>query len=329
MRLLVLGGTRFVGWAVVEQALADGHDVTVVNRGQTGATPAAARLVTADRRTPGSLRAVAGDGFDIAVDAWSEEPRVVADAADTLAGSVGHYVYVSTRSVYADPLSVGADEAAPVVEADPDAGPVNYPVDKRGAELAVLRAFGPDRSVFLRAGLILGPHEDIGRLPWWLRRIERGGRVLAPGPPDLPLQYVDARDLADFALRCGALRISGAINTTGPPGVATMRSLLEACRATADPAAELVWTDPAVIATAGIHEWTELPIWIPPDSENIAMHSGDVSRAIAAGLQSRPIADTVQATWEWMTSDGEPPPRPDRPIGLDPGKESAALAQLA
>ncbi|MBF8189700.1 reductase, partial [Nonomuraea sp. K274] len=211
MRLLVLGGTEFVGRAFVEEALGLGWDVTVYNRG-THEPPPGVTALRGDRSAPGGLAALERGEWDVVVDTWSWAAKAVTDAAALLAGRAGHYVYVSSRSVYADPLPFGADESAPVVAAsadDEDDG--DYARNKAGAELGAVAAFG-DRALLARAGLILGPYENIGRLPWWLSRIARGGPVLAPAPRDLGLQYVDARDLAGWCLRAAGAGVGGAFN---------------------------------------------------------------------------------------------------------------------
>src|SRR5712691_4603247 len=229
MRLLVLGGTHHVGRAVVEAALARGDDVTTVNRGVSGKDVPGARARRADRTDQAELRAaLAGDTWDAVIDTWSRAPRVVSDAASLLSGKARHYGYVSSRSVYSWPIPSGADESAPVVDGDAASEEFDdYAAAKRGGELAVLEHFtGP--SVLARAGLILGPYELVGRMPWWLRRIERGGDVLAPGPRDMPIQYIDCRDLAAWLLHAADERISGAFNAVSRPGHATMESLLGA-----------------------------------------------------------------------------------------------------
>jgi nucleoside-diphosphate-sugar epimerase len=331
MRLLVLGGTHHVGRAVVEAALARGDEVTTLTRGVSGPPAAGARALHADRTNPGELRAaLGGAAWDAVIDTWSGAPCVVRDAARLLANRVGHYCYVSSRSVYRWPIPPGADESAPVVEADPaSAAGDDYAAAKRGGELAAVEAFG-DRALLARAGLILGPYEIEGRMPWWLRRIERGGDVLAPGPPDLPLQYIDCRDLAAWLLHAADSRIGGVFNTVSRPGQATMRSLLEAAKVAAGSSAQLVWVPPEVIESAGVEPWTELPVWVPPDSELIGLHTGNVSAAYAAGLSCRPVEDTVADTWEWLQTEGDPPPRPGRPAhGVDPGRERVVLALAA
>jgi nucleoside-diphosphate-sugar epimerase len=330
LRLLVLGGTHHVGRAVVECALARGDEVTTLNRGRTGHAVPGARALVADRRDPAAVRGVLDDEtFDAAVDTWSQEPRVVRDTVALLADRVGHYGYVSSRSVFTWPIEPGLDESAPVVDGDAGSGDAHdYAAAKRGGELAVLEAFG-GRAVVARAGLILGPYEDVGRLPWWLRRLERGGPVLAPGPPERPLQLVDGRDLAAWLLHAADTGVTGAFNTVSPPGHTTTGELLTAGVEVTGSGAQLVWVDPGVILAAGIAPWSELPIWVPPYGELAGLHGGDVGRAVAAGLACRPVRETVADTWAWMQAEGEPPPRTDRPpVGLDPAKERAVLDSL-
>jgi 2'-hydroxyisoflavone reductase len=331
MKLLVLGGTHHVGRAVVEAALVRGDEVTTLNRGETGADVPGVDVRRADRTDAAQLRSALGDdSWDAVIDTWSRAPRVVADSAALLSGRAGHYGYVSTRSVYEWPVPPGADENAPVVEADPASEEfADYAAAKRGGELAVLVNYhGP--SVLARAGLILGPYELVGRMPWWLRRIERGGDVLAPGPRDMPIQYIDCRDLASWMLHAADEHISGAFNAVSKPGHATMGSLLEAAVAATGSDANLVWVDPEVIEEAGIEPWIELPVWIPPYGEGASMHDGDVSAIYAAGLVCRPVEETVADTWRWLQDEGDPPVPEGRPQhGLDPERERAVLASLA
>jgi nucleoside-diphosphate-sugar epimerase len=330
MRLLVLGGTQFVGRAVVAAALERGDTVAAVTRGVHGEPARGAEAIRADRTSGGALAAALGNrSWDAVIDTWPGAPRVVAESARLLAGRAGHYGYVSSRSVYRWPVPAGLDETAPVVAADPGgATAADYAAAKRGGEIAACQAFG-DHALLARAGLILGPHENVGRLPWWLRRIERGGRVLAPGPPARPLQLIDARDLAAWMLDCAEKGRGGAFNAVSPPGHATMASLLMAARRVTGSDAQLVWVPPEAIAAAGIEAWTELPIWLPPAGEAAGLHAGDVSRALAAGLRCRPVDETVADTWRWLQADGDPTPPPGRPApGLDPVKEEQVLAAL-
>ena len=321
-----------MGRAVVEVALARGDQVTTLTRGVSGPSAAGAQERHADRTDPAQLRAALGDdSWDAVIDTWSGAPRVVLDSARLLNGRAGHYGYVSSRSVHQWPLPPGVDETAPLVDGDPasDDG-TDYSAAKRGGELAVIEAFG-DRALLARAGLILGPYEIVGRMPWWLRRIERGGDVLAPGPADLPLQYIDCRDLAAWMLTAADRGLGGAFSTVSQPGQATMSSLLEAAVAAVGSDARLVWAPPEVITAAGIEGWTDLPVWVPPDGEAAGLHTGDVSKAYAAGLTCRPVEETVADTWAWLQAEGDPPePRPGRPRhGLDPDREREVLAGLA
>ncbi|GAA1963056.1 NAD-dependent epimerase/dehydratase family protein [Amycolatopsis minnesotensis] len=325
MKLLILGGTEFVGRAITEAALRRGWPVTVFHRGRHAPLPGV-EVRHGDRTAPGGLSALAGGEWDAVVDTWSAAPRVVRDAARALAGRAGHYLYVSTRSVYADPVAPGATEEAPLVEGSPDGEQTEYAQDKRGAELAVEAAFAGS-ALFARAGLILGPHENVGRLPWWLNRIARGGDVLAPGPRDLPLQYIDVRDLATWVLDAASARLGGAYNLVSPSGHATMGSLLDACARVTGSAANLRWLDPGEILAAGIEPWTELPIWLPPGEDHDMMHRADVTKALNTGLRCRPVGETVADTWHWLRSVGEAPLRADRPRpGLTPEAEAKALA---
>ncbi|MEV0386179.1 NAD-dependent epimerase/dehydratase family protein [Nonomuraea sp. NPDC050643] len=324
MKVLVLGGTEFVGRAVVEEALALGWAVTTFNRGNHG--PAAGvTALRGDRSAPGGLAALESGEWDVVVDTWSWAPSAVRDTASLLAGRAGHYVYVSSRSVYADPVPFGADESAPVVAASADDGDGDYARNKAGAELGAVAAFG-ERALLARAGLILGPYENIGRLPWWLTRVARGGPVVAPAPGDTGLQYIDARDLAVWCLEAGARGVGGAFNVVSPPGFTTMRELLETCVKVTGSDADLRWTGADRLLAAGVRPWLDLPIWLTGEDHDF-MHGAEVSKAVAAGLRFRPMAETVADTWRWLRSiGGTAPMRPDRPaVGLDPALEASLL----
>lgn len=327
MRILVLGGTTFVGHAVVDHALARGDSVTMLNRGHAAPRPGV-RHLRADREAAGDLvRALADAGeFDLAVDTWSGAPRVVAEACAALADRVGRYAYVSSRSVYTWPIALGADESAPVVAADPDAEATEYSADKAGGELAVLRSFG-DRSLIARPGLILGPRENIGRLPYWLDRTHRYDPVLAPGRPDRPLQYVDARDLAGWLVDRAADGLTGCFDTVSARGHATTGSLLAACGAATGSNSELVWLEEAWLTDRDITGWVDLPVWAPLASEIDGLHGGNTAAAAAAGLRCRPIEATVADTWTWLRESGldQTPPRNDTYLSRE--RELALLAE--
>lgn len=325
MKLLMLGGTEFVGRAITEDALERGWEVTVFHRGHH-APPPGATAVHGDRTAPGGLDGLAAGEWDLVVDTWGGAPTAVRDSAALLRERVGRYSYVSSRSVYAYPAPAGLDETGPLVGGSPDAAATAYPEDKRGAELAVLDAFG-DRALLVRAGLILGPYENVGRLPWWLNRAARGGPVLAPGPRELPIQYIDVRDLARWTLDASVAGRSGAYNLVSPVGHATMGSLLDACAAATGGRADLRWTDPDRIQEAGVQPWTDLPVWAPAGEGHDFMHGGSVAKALAAGLVCRPVEETVADTWAWLRDiGGIPPQRSDRPApGIDADREAALL----
>ncbi|MEV6302104.1 NAD-dependent epimerase/dehydratase family protein [Actinoplanes sp. NPDC051861] len=321
MRILVLGGSGFVGRAVAEAGTARGDTVTVLNRGRRDPVPGVHTLL-GDRGEPGGLAALAGGTWDVVVDTWSAGGDAVRATARLLSGRAGHYVYVSSRSVYRYGGAAPLTEDAPLA----DAADPGYAGDKLRGELAAAEFTGP--VLLARAGLILGPHEDVGRLPWWLRRLQRGGPVLAPGPRDLPLQYVDARDLAAFVLHAASAGRHGAFNVVSEPGHTTMGELLSVAAEVTGGRAQLRWTDPSVILAAGIEPWTQLPIWLPPGADHDFMHRGDVSRALGAGLRCRPVRETVADTWAWLSSlPGRAPQRTDRPVvGLDPALEEKVLS---
>ncbi len=326
----MLGGTHHVGRSVVEVALAAGHSVTTINRGVSGPPAQGCEARYADRLDQESMRGAIGSGeWDAVIDTWSGSPRAVGVAARLLADRAAHYGYVSSRSVYRWPIPPGADETAAVVDGDPDSTErSDYSLAKRGGEIAALNVFG-DRTLVARAGLILGPYERMGRLPWWLRRLERGGPVLAPGPPDRPLQYVDGRDLAAWMLSQAAQGRGGTFNTVSRPGHTSIGELLERANDVVGSSGQLVWATPEEIEGAGVAPWTELPIWLPPDGEDAALHDGDVTAALQAGLTCRPISETVTATWDWLQREGDPPSLAAGSVGLSPDKERRALAGLA
>ncbi len=326
--LLVLGGTRFVGRALLDAALARGWDVTALHRGRTGTPPPGVRVLHADRTDARAFAAaVAGRRWDAVVDTWAGAPRVATAAARVLAGSAGGYAYVSSASVYV--WGEHVDESSPLVDGDPAAGDeVDYAAAKRGAELGVL-ASSPG-ALLARAGLVLGPREDIGRLPWWLRRTAAGGRVVAPGHPGRPLQFVDARDLAAFVLDRLAAGAGGAVDVASRSGHTTTAGLLRSCVEVTGSDAELVWVDEQRLAAAGAQPWTHLPCWVPTGGEFAGFLEADTSRAAAAGLRCRPVEETVADTWEWLQRAGFPAQRPDRPVhGLPPELEEELLRVAA
>jgi nucleoside-diphosphate-sugar epimerase len=333
MRLLLLGGTWFLGRAMIDVAGARGWQVTIFNRGRSGPDPVGVEVVHGDRASHDDLADLAGRGeWDAVVDTSGRVPCQVLGSARALAGRVGRYVFVSTVSVYrgwpVEPLTEGSPLLDAPADAGPDFGaddprgyPTRYGFQKSGCERAVREVFG-DRASVLRPGVILGPHEYVGRLPWWLQRISRGGQVLVPGSPSQGIQPVDVRDVAAFALCCAEDDAGATYNVTAPPGLATFESLVEACAAVTGAQAELVWLPDEELLRAGVRPWTELPLWqVYPGTWQV-----DASAARAAGLTCRPLADTVRDTWAWLRSGGSLVAHERRAeIGIDPVKESALL----
>jgi 2'-hydroxyisoflavone reductase len=328
MRLLVMGGTHHVGRGLVEAALERGDEVTTLNRG-THRPQRGVDARFADRRDTSALAdALGNDVWDAVVDSWSHEPAAVLEAAEQLSGRAEHYTYLSSRSVYAWPIPSGADESVPLVDGDAESQDADdYAAAKRGGEMAVKRSFGGP-VLLARAGLILGPYEVVGRLPWWLRRIAAGGAVPAPGPPDRPLQYVDGRDLAEWVLASAQRRRAGAFNAVSRPGHTTIGELLDACVEVTGADADLVWRTPEQVEAAGVSGWTDLPIWAPPTGEIAALHDGNVDKAVAAGLRCRPVIETVRDTWAWLQAEGwpEPPSARAGQLGTSAEQEAALLA---
>ncbi|HEY0869483.1 MAG TPA: NAD-dependent epimerase/dehydratase family protein [Acidothermaceae bacterium] len=327
MKVLMLGGGTFVGRALVDAAVASGHEVTTFTR--TTAPPAGVEELHGDRTNPDGLDLVAAREWDVVFDTWSGAPRVVRQSVSVLRERAGYYGYVSTASVYDEP-GLGSDESHPTVDADPDADATDYPADKRGVELAILDGFGEQRCLLARAGIIVGPYESTGRLVWWLRRIAAGGDVLAPGPASARLQWVDARDLAAWMLACATAGTTGAFTAISPPGFVGFGEVLQECIDRTASGAQLVWVPPEFVAGQGFSEWVELPLWLPPGADFDSVYGLDTRRAAAAGLACRPVAETIADTWAWMQTGGEPRTVAGRPRpGLDPEKERRALAAWA
>ncbi|MFF0769322.1 NAD-dependent epimerase/dehydratase family protein [Nonomuraea wenchangensis] len=334
MKVLVIGGSGFLGRAVVEEALARGDEVTTFNRGRSGADVPGVEAVRGDRESPADLERLAeGRKWDYVVDTSGYVPRVVGASARALTGHAGTYAFISTISALAGFPAEPAGDDAELWPCAPDAGPEdgNYGVLKAGCERAVEQGFDGD-VLIVQPGIILGPYEDVARLPWWLTRIARGGKVLAPGAPDEPLQFVDARDLAIFTLDQAERGGNGRFVVTGPVGQTTYGEWLEACKDATGSDAEFVWVDSEFLIEQGAGEFVELPLWPgPPSPENTHFWTVPTDRAQAAGLRIRPVAETVRDTWAWLREI----PEQERTFGkrsthgIAPEKEEAILAAWA
>jgi nucleoside-diphosphate-sugar epimerase len=298
MRTLVLGGTVFLGRHVAAEALARGHELTLLTRGIHGADlfPEAERL-RGDRSK--DVSALRGRAFDAVIDTSGYKPGDVAASADAVAGSEAHYVFVSSVNAYPAWPAEAVDEDSPAW----DGGPEEYGPDKVRCERAAEAAL-PGRVAVVRAGLIVGPHDGVFRLPWWVRRIAAGGDVPAPGDPARELQIIDARDLAAWMLDLAERRVAGAFNGTGPAGMTTMGSLLGAAVEATGSDARLRWIPDRALRSVDVEPWTELPLWAPEDEMAGAWLTG-TERAQAAGLRCRPAADTVADVTAWLRDGGE------------------------
>jgi nucleoside-diphosphate-sugar epimerase len=327
MRLLILGGTGFVGRAVAAHAVAAGHRVTCAARGVTGAVPAGAEHVPVDRDDPDGLAALGGRTFDAVLDVASRPSRV-RRAVAALAGGVGHWTYVSTGSVYADTATPGQRvDTAPVLPAappevdDPAAdGMRQYGPCKVACEDAVLSAGVP--AFVCRAGLIVGPEDRSDRFTYWPARLARGGEVLAPGGPDEPVQFIDVRDLAQWLIRAGETGLTGVYDGIGP-SMSRLAFLTQVSAGAGRPDPHLVWVGQQFLVDQGIDFHMgprSLPLWLP--LPEYAGHSTrDVAPSLAAGLGVRDLEGTARDTLAWYAAAGEPA----LACGLAPEDESAVL----
>jgi 2'-hydroxyisoflavone reductase len=318
--LLVIGGTRFFGRGAVEHAVARGHRVTVFHRGDSEPQDLPeVEHVHGDRRR--SLDPLAGRSFDAVLDTWAFVPGEVRALAEALGGSVGHYTFVSSLSVHPDDLPVGANEDTPVYPPPyPDAAEVTdetYGPLKVASELEARTVF-PGRTLVVRPGYIVGPHDPTDRFTWWVRRAAAGGRMAAAGPPDAPIQGIDARDLGAFVverIEAGDVSTYGVV---GPSEPATFGDVVEAARVAGGADTDVTWLDPAFVRAAGDEHERWFPIWHP---DQPGFHAYDASRAAAAGLLVRPFAQTVADTVAWDRERGLPPLK----VGLPEDRERALL----
>lgn len=302
MKLLILGGTVFLGRHLVEVAMERGHELTLFNRGQHNPElfPDTEKL-RGDR--DGGLDNLEGRQWDAVIDTCGYVPRVVGQSAHLLSDAVDNYVFISTISVYADASVPGISEDSPL--ADPETGTEkitgeSYGPLKVACEQTVQRVFG-DRSLIIRPGLIVGPHDPTDRFTYWPVRLSRGGDVVAPAPQSAPAQIIDVRDLAEWTIRLVEDRVAGVFNATGPQQPITMGSMLEECQKAVGAKSTLHWLPADELLAAGVEPWMDLPLWLPGD-EMAGLLATDVSRAIAYGLTFRSLTETTQDTLTWANS---------------------------
>ena len=324
MRILFIGGTRFVGRAMVEAALSRGHHATVLHRGQTGAGlfPDAEHLL-ADR--DGDLDVLAGREFDATVDTCGYVPRQVRSLADALAGRGGHHVFVSSVSAYDETDVPGANEAGLELaeledKSTEEVTERTYGGLKVECERAAESAYGSGLSI-VRPTYVVGPWDYTGRFTWWVDRIARGGEVLCPGPREAPMQVIDARDMAAWTIGLAEAGTGGAFHAVSPRPPFGMGDLLDAtAEAVAPPGTSLVWADAAFLTEQGENGMT-LPLWTEGGVEQLM--ALDPGAAESTGLKPRPLQDTVRATLDWLRTE-QPPPREG--WGISPEREAELLS---
>jgi 2'-hydroxyisoflavone reductase len=325
MRILVLGGTRFAGRHFVDSAVQRGHQVTLFNRGvsEQGQIPGVEQL-HGDR--DGGLQPLESRDWEAVVDMSGFVPRAVRASAELLAGHAGRYLFVSSISAYADGMPPGfAEDASLATLEDPSIEEITgetYGALKALCEREVERAF-PGGALIIRPGLIVGPRDPTDRFTYWVRRVARGGEVLAPGSPGRPVQVIDARDLATWMLRMVEGRETGAYHATGPEVPLSMGEILETCRAVSGSDAAFTWVNERFLLDAGVEPWSELPLWLPEAEAGGAMQA-DVSRAVRHGLTFRHLAETARDTHAWDVSRPQADPLK---AGLDGAREAGLLAR--
>ncbi len=339
MKLLILGGTRFVGRHLVTAAIARGHEVTLFNRGRHSPDASAdVETILGDRNC--DLDKLRGHRWDAVVDTCGYLPRTVKASAEILSSSVDTYVFVSSLSAYADFSQAGIDENAPLATLTSEQLAAANAIDPSGQASAASygKMYGglkalceqalsevlPDRVLIIRPGLIVGPYDYTDRFTYWVERVARGGEVLAPGPADRHVQFIDARDLAEWTVNMAERKGAGVYNTNGLPNDLTMKRLLGECRTASNSDASLTWIGEDFLLNEKVAAWSELPLWMPeeaaPDLKGFMFVSS--SKAVAAGLTFRPLSTTIKDTLNWWETNC-----PDQALkaGLDRDKEHELL----
>lgn len=332
MRLLILGGTGLTGPHQVRYAVSRGHKVTVFNRGKTHPGILGGLEVEqliGDRN--GDLESLKGRDWDAVIDNPTTLPKWVRDAAAVLKGHTKRYLFISTVSVYADNEKPGQDESGPVMTGgDPNATRLTdmrqYGPLKAMAEEETRRAFGPN-AIIVRPGLIIGPGDETGRFLYWPLRMRKGGDILAPGDGKDPIQYIDARDLAEWTVRLVEKDgTGGTYNAIGPAKPQNIKQVLEGVQKGARTPSKLIWVPTEVLEKERISAWGDLPLWIPGQGETAGFHRRDNRRALAQGIKFRGIDDTTRAALEWY--DALPADQKAKVVGgLKPEREAEVLTQ--
>jgi 2'-hydroxyisoflavone reductase len=330
LKILILGGTKFLGPALVERAEARGHTLTLFNRGKTnpGLFPNVEKLQgNRDPNKDEGLKALEGRKWDAVIDTSGYVPRVVKASASLLAPNVGQYVFISSVSVYQELTKMDLDESAPVATMADETNEqvmANYGALKALCEKAAEAAL-PGRALNIRPGLIVGPDDPTDRFSYWPVRLAQGGEVLAPGDGQDPTQVIDARDLAAFIIRQVEQRTMGTFNVTGPAKPVDMRALLEATQKGVGGDARLTWVDWPFLEKNKVEAFQDMPAWVPRTGPECAMGRVSIARALQAGLTTRPLEETARDTLAWFRT--QPPERQaKREAGMSPERERELLA---
>lgn len=329
LRILILGGTGFIGPYQVQYALDRQHKVTLFNRGQTNKElfPKVPRLL-GDRNLPNGHDALKKGTWDVVIDNPTTNPRWVRGAGEALKGRVGQYVFVSTISVFSDNSIVGMDENGPLLPAADIDAPFDrnqYGQNKVRSEQEAKAQFGEDKVTIVRPGLIVGPGDLSDRFSYWPVRIDRGGEILAPGTPNDPVQYVDAHDLSEWIVRLGESHTIGTFNATGPKGPTNIAEMLLGIKSVTTSDAKFTWVPADFLAANQVRPWSDMPVWVPPVGRTAGFAAVNCQKAYAAGLTFRPLADTAKATLDWYKTRPAAEQEKAR-AGLAPDKEKAVLA---
>jgi 2'-hydroxyisoflavone reductase len=327
MKILILGGTKFLGRHLVEAALAGGHEVTLFNRGQTNPTlfPNVETIIGSREQNVDKL---AGHEWDAVIDVAGYLPRIVRLSAETLQKSVKRYVFISSISVYSDYRKTGINESDPVGKLEDETveeitGETYGPL-KALCEKTVQEIYG-DRALIVRPGLIVGPYDPTDRFTYWPVRVKRGGDMITPDKPQTPIQIVDVRDLSEFIVKLVEQDASGIYNATGPDDDLMMGEFLDACKLVSGSVATFHWASAEFLKEHEVEPWSDMPVWIPDTEEDAGFSRLDISKAVDAGLKFRPLEDTVRDTIRWAETR---PEDHEWRAGLNPTKENILLSLL-
>ncbi|MBK9600411.1 MAG: SDR family oxidoreductase [Anaerolineales bacterium] len=326
MKILIIGGTRFLGRHLVESALARGHEVTLFNRGKTNPDLfKQVQTISGDREK--DLDQVSGT-YDAVIDTCGYFPRIVRMSAEALKDKVQSYVFISSISVYDGFGKIGINESDPVGKiADETMEEItgeSYGPLKALCEKAVQDVFG-DRSLIIRPGLIVGPNDPTDRFTYWPVRVARGGDVLVPEKPAAPIQIIDVRDLSDFIIELIQQNVFGIFNATGPDHELTLGTMLETCKQVSGSDANFKWASVEFLNQNQVAPWSDMPVWVPDTPEDAGLSRVDISKAIRAGLKFMPLEKTIRDTLEWEKSR---PSDHEWRAGLKPEREKELLRLL-